>query len=1059
MKILFILVVNTKNDTIKQIDNCCTEIYETKLKALSMISERDHSQKSRECILNKNNDNLKELNNYIPNLLKYLWEHPKLVSILLSNSDTVDIKDNLAPLIVNNFYENILSSNYIEDNLMYVLALMLKEEINKLENINDSELFLNNRSSCGYLLGELRRKNDVQYFFKTLLLNVINDLEVISSKTFNLDIQKIRDNFKKQLKDKECKNKASSIKNNKSINTEYLYKKQIDMPNDSCNLNYEELQLKQYTEKEKAKLDEFSEKYMPILSFSEIKKMMKESYINDNNMKNYCNNQLINCKNVKDENYYSNKKFMESLYKMNESRDVLYLYQNSFSSIIDFIGQILTNLKNNLYLLPYSVKCLCKIISILIEKKFPTINATQKNAYIADFFFKKLLIPILANPGVGLLINNFIISDNTLKNLKIINEVLGQLVSGKFYRNNENSDYSSFNWYFLEKMPEILEIFEKLTKVTLPHFIEELLYDKLDRNYQYDYFRENPNEVMYHRSICFNLSNINSLLNSMEKCQNKIFINDIPGNIFKKTFEKLNSTKNRKLINDLIKNSKDMELDNKDIKTRKSVKPNKDKDNNNTNVKEKIHYFLITSLIANDKYKELFNFQLDKNLCYTLKELKKTNDTKDIINNNVIKVKNFIISLLYNYRRLIITDFDEGTMTNTLSILKILKTYIKSSNFVVDGSIPSEWYIDSLIDYLDKIPEEFRTNDFKLLYDEIENELNIAIKKLDFEVLSICLNKLKYTKRGKNYYEEAIKSTKELELNEIVKQIIEDAYIPVEIIFKYNKEKIFDIVKSKVKEKEYLKKKIKNNDFCHNIREFTEKFPDLQIFQEKQDIDIFDLQKELCIPEKIEHYFNIIKEYLLSNEKYKCSSEIEEINNKINDHIMIKLYDKIFPKTNSKDDKIFNKSVMISWTEPKHFIAGKTNYVFDSFLPGVIDCFKSMDKEKSPRKKILYMNDIFTSISKVLKFNGGDENTGVDDQIPILNYAFVKAQPIRIDSNIKLIELYIGDMGSKKEGSQLTQLIATCDFIINLNYDNLNGVTKEEFLRKCTYAASGITPS
>ena len=177
-----------------------------------MISERDHSQKSRECILNKNNDNLKELNNYIPNLLKYLWEHPKLVSILLSNSDTVDIKDNLAPLIVNNFYENILSSNYIEDNLMYVLALMLKEEINKLENINDSELFLNNRSSCGYLLGELRRKNDVQYFFKTLLLNVINDLEVISSKTFNLDIQKIRDNYNKELKDKECNNKAASIK-------------------------------------------------------------------------------------------------------------------------------------------------------------------------------------------------------------------------------------------------------------------------------------------------------------------------------------------------------------------------------------------------------------------------------------------------------------------------------------------------------------------------------------------------------------------------------------------------------------------------------------------------------------------------------------------------------------------------------------------------------------------------------------------------------------------------------------------------------------------------------
>ena len=1058
---MLFIVVNTKNDTIKQIDVCCTEIYETKLKALSMTSERDHPQKSKECILTKDNDYLKELNNYLPNLLTYLWENPKLVSIVLSNSDIKDIKDNLAPLIVNNFYENILSSNYIEDNLMYVLGLLLKEEINTLGDINNPESFLDESSVCGYLLSELRRKNDVQYFFKTLILNVINDLEVISSKTFTLEIKEIKDKYNnnKESKDKEDKSKSSS--KNKSINTEYLYQRHLDNSNDSSNLNYEELKLKQSTEKEKAKLDEFSEKYMPLLSLAEIKKMINESYADNINMKNYCYNQLVNCENEKDDNYYSNKKFMDILYNMNESREILYLYLTDFSTIIDFIEQILSNLKTNLYLLPYSVKCLCKIISILIEKKFPKINATQKNAYIAAFFFQKLLMPILTNPGLGVLINNFIISDNTLKNLKIINKILGQLVSGKFFKDSDNSDYTSFNWYFLEKMPEILEIFQKVTKVTLPHFIEELLYDKLGESYQYDYFRENPDEVMYHRSICFNLFNINSLLNSLEKCKDKIYTDDMPGKIFKKTLEKLNSNKNRKLINDLLKNSKDADYDcSRDAKNRKSVKQ-KDRGNNESS-KEKINYFLITSFLANDKYKEVFDLQLDNNPSYTIKELKKTNDAKDIINNNVIKVKNFIISLLYNYRKLIITDFDEGAMSNTINILKKLKTYIKSSNYVVDDSIPSEWYIDSLIEYLDKIPEEYIKDDFKILYDEIENELNSAIKRLDFEVLSVCLNKLKYTKRGKNYYKEAIKSTKELELNEKVKKIIEGEYIPVEIIFKYHKEKIFDIVKSKIKEKEYLKNKVKTNkDFCHNIREFTEKFPDLSIFQEKQDIDIFDLQKELLIPEKIEEYFHTIKDSLLSNKKYSSLSETEmqEINDKINDYVMCKIYDKIFPKTNCQDDKIFNKSVMISWTEPKHFIPGKTNYVFDSFLPGVIDCFKSMDTEKSTRKKILYMNDIFSSISKVVKFNGGDENTGVDDQMPILNYAFVKAQPNRIYSNIKLLELYLGDMGSKKEGSQLTQLIAACDFIINLRYDNLNGVTKEEFNRKCTYAASGKIPS
>ena len=472
-----------------------------------------------------------------------------------------------------------------------------------------------------------------------------------------------------------------------------------------------------------------------------------------------------------------------------------------------------------------------------------------------------------------------------------------------------------------------------------------------------------------------------------------------------------------------------------------------------------LNYYLLTSLITNEQYKESFNIQLDQTPNYTIKELKKTNSPEEIEKNNIIKVKNFFSSLLYNYHKLIKTDFDQGTTSNTVDILKVLKTYIKSSNYVVDDSIPSEWYVDSLLDYLKKIPEKLTRNDYEKLYDEIEKELNDSIKKFDFQVMSVCLDKLKFTQRGKNYYEESIRSTKDLELNEKVQEIVEDEYIPVEIAFKYGDgQKIFDIVKSKIKEKDYNKKhnQIKMRNFCNNIKSFTEKFPNLSIFQEMQDIDLFEMQKELEIPEKLDSYFNIIKDYLISNKKIPTSLDIQEINNKIYDYVMSKIYDKIFPKTNDKDDKIFNKTLLLSWVEPKHFIPGKTNYVFDSFLPGVIDYFKLIDKEKSPRKKILNMKKIFSSISKVVKFNGGDENTGVDDQMPILNYAFVKAQPNRIYSNSKLMELYIGDLSFKEEGSQLIQLIALCDFIINLNYEQMHGVTQQEFASKCNNAAKGM---
>ena len=123
------------------------------------ITTNNEEFKNRKFELEKNsNEYLKDLTNYIPNLLTYLWENPKFVSKLLSNSNISDIKNHLASFIVNNFYDNILSSNSIENNLIYVFTLMLKDEINNLNNVNEPEIFLNN-SPCSYLLHEITKKD------------------------------------------------------------------------------------------------------------------------------------------------------------------------------------------------------------------------------------------------------------------------------------------------------------------------------------------------------------------------------------------------------------------------------------------------------------------------------------------------------------------------------------------------------------------------------------------------------------------------------------------------------------------------------------------------------------------------------------------------------------------------------------------------------------------------------------------------------------------------------------------------------------------------------------
>ena len=115
-----------------------------------------------------------------------------------------------------------------------------------------------------------------------------------------------------------------------------------------------------------------------------------------------------------------------------------------------------------------------------------------------------------------------------------------------------------------------------------------------------------------------------------------------------------------------------------------------------------------------------------------------------------------------------------------------------------------------------------------------------------------------------------------------------------------------------------------------------------------------------------------------------------------------------------------------------------------------------IDKEKSPRKKFLYVMDIFSSINYLLKFNGknGGDAGGVDDQIPVLNYAFVKAEPLRMYSNVKYMELFIGNKKNKMEGSRLTQLTGLSNMMINLTYKNILGVDEKEFIQKCNEATN-----
>ena len=121
---------------------------------MNMIEERTKKEERKFELVKDSSEFLHDLNTYFPKLMNYLWDQPKMISYIIQNARNRYVEEYLAPFFADNFYENILSSNYVEDNLMYILALLLESEINNLNDINQSESFLE-KTPCGYLLSEI----------------------------------------------------------------------------------------------------------------------------------------------------------------------------------------------------------------------------------------------------------------------------------------------------------------------------------------------------------------------------------------------------------------------------------------------------------------------------------------------------------------------------------------------------------------------------------------------------------------------------------------------------------------------------------------------------------------------------------------------------------------------------------------------------------------------------------------------------------------------------------------------------------------------------------------
>jgi hypothetical protein len=217
--------------------------------------------------------------------------------------------------------------------------------------------------------------------------------------------------------------------------------------------------------------------------------------------------------------------------------------------VVETINLLFKNLKDNIGIIPYSIRCICKIIYSLLKKRFPEIKKYQLNTFLSRFFFNKILIPYLENPILIALINEYMISPETIINIKTIIKILSRLLLGKFFTQNEkNGNYTPFNKYMLEISSETYKLYENIEDVILPDFIQNLIEEKNDINFEIN------NEPIILSTNLFCVEELYTLINIIKKNKNLLFT-DERAKILEKIIAKFELNENMKILEEIIEDN------------------------------------------------------------------------------------------------------------------------------------------------------------------------------------------------------------------------------------------------------------------------------------------------------------------------------------------------------------------------------------------------------------------------------------------------------------------------------------------------------------------------
>ena len=337
--------------------------------------------------------------------------------------------------------------------------------------------------------------------------------------------------------------------------------------------------------------------------------------------------------------------------------------------------------------------------------------------------------------------------------------------------------------------------------------------------------------------------------------------------------------------------------------------------------------------------------------------------------------------------------------------------------------------------HIELLPPEYILNNYKLLFIELikDTESNIHILRNNI------LNQLNIKIKGSEKTNMIMSNTYQQIKNMDKLRCIEYLYAKLEIPSKFKV--AYSIKDGSIKNVTYEEDSQKLP-----ISSLFESIPDFRKFEDKE--DIIELEEKTNMGEALKNYFKNLKNLIRKENIVKKYSkdDIESICNDLENYILVKLYEKLFPLKKTKTDtQFYNKCCRLDFIKPENIIKDK-NMVNENLWKTSMNYINEMDNKYTPADKIKSFAKAFNILQNSITFCSGKNELGVDDTIKPLIYIVLKSKPKNLFSNYNYSQLYLDpDLSKKQYGILLTQICMIMNIIKDMKHHELFDVTEEQF--------------